>query len=56
MPRRATASRRSPNGGGESPSYDDWTVSELKKRAKELGLTNYSAKKKSELITALRNH
>ncbi len=28
--------------GGESPSYDDWTVSELKK--------------KSELITALRNH
>ncbi len=42
--------------GGESPSYDDWTVSELKKRAKELGLTNYSAKTKSELITALRNH
>lgn len=42
--------------GGESPSYDDWTVSELKKRAKELGLTNYSAKKKSGLNTALRNH
>ncbi len=42
--------------GGESPPYADWTVSELKKRAKELGLTNYSAKKKSELITALRNH
>lgn len=42
--------------GGESPSYDDWTVSELKERAKELGLTNYSTKKKSELITALRNH
>jgi len=42
--------------GGESPSYHDWTVSELKKRAKELGLTNYSAKTKSELITALRNH
>ncbi len=42
--------------GGESPSDDDWTVSELKKRAKELGLSNYSDKKKSELITALRNH
>ena len=42
--------------GGESPFYHDWTVSELKKRAKELGLTNYSAKTKSELITALRNH
>lgn len=42
--------------GGESPSYDDWTVSELKKRAKELGLKNYSDKKKNELIKALRDH
>lgn len=42
--------------GGEAGSYDDWTVPELKKRAKELGLTGYSSKKKSELITALREH
>jgi hypothetical protein len=42
--------------GGESGSYDDWTVAELRKRAKELGLTGYSSKKKSELISALRNH
>jgi len=42
--------------GGESGSYDDWKVPELKKRAKELGLSNYSDKKKSELIKALRNH
>jgi len=42
--------------GGESGDYDDWTVPELRKRAKELGLTGYSKKRKSELISALRNH
>ena len=42
--------------GGESGSYDDWTVADLRKRAKELGLTGYSSKKKSELISELRNH
>ncbi len=33
--------------GGESGSYDDWTVAELRGRAKELGLTGYSDKKKA---------
>ncbi|MRX43125.1 DUF7218 family protein [Agromyces kandeliae] len=42
--------------GGESGSYDDWTVPELRKRAKELGLTGYSDLRKGELIDALRNH
>lgn len=42
--------------GGESGSYDDWTVDELKKRAKELGLSGYSALPKQKLITKLRNH
>lgn len=42
--------------GGESGSYDDWKVPDLKKRAKELGLKNYSDKSKGELIKALRNH
>lgn len=42
--------------GGESGSYDDWKVPELKKRAKELGLKNYSDKNKKALIKALRNH
>jgi hypothetical protein len=42
--------------GGKAGSYDDWTVSELKKRAKDLGLSGYSKKSKAELVSALRNH
>lgn len=42
--------------GGKSGSYDDWTVVELRKRAKELGLPGYSRLAKSELIGKLRNH
>ncbi|WP_448808340.1 DUF7218 family protein [Agromyces bauzanensis] len=42
--------------GGKSGDYEDWTVEQLKKRAKELGITGYSGKRKSELISTLRNH
>lgn len=42
--------------GGKAGDYEDWTVDRLKKRAKELGITGYSGKRKSELISALRNH
>lgn len=42
--------------GGTSPSYDEWTVPDLRKRAKELGLHGYSKQTKSELIDALRHH
>jgi Rho termination factor, N-terminal domain len=41
--------------GGESGSYEDWTVADLKKRAKEIGLTGYSNKRKNDLISELRN-
>ena len=42
--------------GGKSGDYDDWTVDELRKRAKELGITGYSGKRKAELISMLRSH
>lgn len=42
--------------GGESGSYEDWTVSDLKKRAKELGISGYSGLSKDKLIATLRNH
>ena len=42
--------------GGSSGSYDDWKVEDLRKRAKELGLSGYSGKPKSELVSMLRHH
>jgi hypothetical protein len=42
--------------GGEAGSYEDWTVPELRKRGRELGITGYSGKRKAELVEELRNH
>jgi hypothetical protein len=42
--------------GGRSGDYEDWTVAELRERAKELGLSGYSRQRKGELIDALRSH
>lgn len=42
--------------GGKSGSYDDWTVPQLRKRAKELGVSGYSGLTKSKLISKIRNH
>ncbi|MBI5161983.1 MAG: Rho termination factor N-terminal domain-containing protein [Micrococcales bacterium] len=41
--------------GGSSPSYEEWTVPELRRRAKELGLTGYSRQTKPQLVRALRD-
>lgn len=42
--------------GGSSPSYDDWTVADLRKRAGELDIEGRSSMRKSDLVDALRHH
>jgi hypothetical protein len=42
--------------GGKSRPYPEWSVPELKKRAKELGMSGYSKLTKDKLISILRNH
>lgn len=49
---RSTVARR----GGKSPAYDDWTVVDLRKRARELDIPGRSSMSKRQLIDALRNH
>ncbi|ASN39401.1 Rho termination factor [Arthrobacter sp. 7749] len=41
--------------GGESGDYEDWTVPQLRTRAREIGLRGYSKQRKSQLINSLRN-
>lgn len=48
---RATVSER----GGTAPSYEEWTVDELRERAAELDVTGRSSMTKDELIAALRS-
>ncbi len=42
--------------GGSSPSYDEWTVAQLRRRARELDISGRSSMSKSALVDALRNH
>lgn len=49
---RSTVGKR----GGESGSYEDWTVDELRDRARELDLHGYSSLNKHDLIEKLRSH
>lgn len=48
---RSTIGRK----GGTSKDYDEWTVPQLKVKAKKIGLKGYSKQRKDELIQSLRN-
>jgi len=39
-----------------SCAYEGWTVSELKKRAKQLGISCYSGLNKEQLISLIRSY
>lgn len=42
--------------GGEAPPYEEWTVPDLRRKAKDLGLHGYSHKNKDDVIRMLRDH
>lgn len=42
--------------GGSSEAYEEWTVDELRDRARDIGIEGRSSMTKDELIAALRNH
>ena len=42
--------------GGKSPSYADWSKTDLVKRAREIGIKGRSSMSKSQLVSALRDH
>lgn len=50
------AAGRGRSNVGKSGAYQDWTVPELKKRAKELGISGYSKLTKNKLISKIRHH
>lgn len=54
----AAASSRSEVGrrGGEAGTYEDWTVDDLRDRARELEVEGRSSMSKDELMAALRDH
>ncbi|WP_319431146.1 Rho termination factor N-terminal domain-containing protein [Mycobacterium sp. RTGN5] len=39
-----------------SCAYEGWTVAELKKRAKQLGISGYSGLSKEDLISLIRSY
>lgn len=55
-----TTRARGDDAGSFRPSrscaYEGWTVAELKKRAKQLGISGYSGLNKEQLIALIRSY
>ena len=51
-----TSRKKVARKGGKTSDYDEQTVSDLKKRAAEIGIEGRSKMNKRQLINALRNH
>jgi hypothetical protein len=50
----ANSGREASQKGGKQPSYEDWTVEDLRDRAAELDVDGRSKMTKDQLIDALR--
>lgn len=53
--RIANSGKEASEKGGHQPSYDDWSVEDLRDRAAELDVEGRSKMDKAELIQALRS-
>jgi len=51
-----TDRKKAGSRGGHSPTYEDWSKSDLYQKAKEVGIGHRSRMDKSQLIDALRHH
>ena len=51
----ATSRRSVGKRGGKAPSYEEWSVADLRQRARELDVEGRSSMRKAELVEALRS-
>jgi hypothetical protein len=49
-----TSRKKAGQKGGKAGSYDNWTVPDLQRRAKQVGIHGRSAMTKKQLVKALR--
>jgi hypothetical protein len=49
-----TSRKQAAKKGGQAGSYDNWTVPDLQRRAKQVGIRGRSAMTKKQLVRALR--
>ena len=49
-----TSRQKAAKKGGQAGSYDNWTVPDLQRRAKQVGIRGRSAMTKKQLVKALR--
>jgi hypothetical protein len=49
-----TSRKKAAKKGGQAGSYDNWTVPDLQRRAKQVGIRGRSAMTKKQLVKALR--
>jgi hypothetical protein len=51
---KTSSRKKSRQRAGQAGSYDNWTVPDLRRRARQVGITGRSAMTKKQLIKALR--